>query len=81
MSTLLQATSPALSSPLLAASTPADLLLDTPVAPRSPKLAATPASYARSALSGLTVSQSTATAAIMMPMRVCAWLCCALNRL
>ena len=67
LSPLLQATSPAISSPLLADSAAAELLLDTPAAPRSPKLAATPASYARSTLSGLTVSRSTATAAIIMP--------------
>ena len=81
LSPLLQATSPAIPSPLLAASTPADLLLDTPVAPRSPKLAATPASYARSALSGLTVSQSTAMTTTIMPSWACAWLCCAFSRL
>ena len=67
VSPLLQATSPAISNPLLANPFPAELLLDTPAAPRSPKLAATPASYARSTLSGLTVSRSTATAACIMP--------------
>ena len=45
------------------------------------KLAATPASCARSTLSGLTVSQSRAMAAIIMPSWACAWLCCALKGL
>ena len=81
VSPLLQATSPAISSPPLSHSAAGELLLDTPAAPRSPKWAATPASYARSALSGLAVSRSTATAAIVMPSWACAWLCCALGRL
>ena len=77
MSPLLQATLPAIPSPLLSDSAAAALLLDTPAAPRSPKLAATAASYARSTLSGLTVSRSTAKAAIIMPSWACARLCCA----
>ena len=60
-------------SPLLQATSPAIL------PPCATKLAASPASCARSTLSGLTVSRSTAMAAISMPSWACAWLCCALK--
>ena len=81
-SPLLQATSPAIASTLQSESGPAELLLDTPAAPRSPQLTASPASYARSALSGLTVSRSKATAAMWLcPDGPCAGLRCALEGL
>ena len=71
LSPLLQATFSAIPSPLLADSGPAELCLDTSSAlkrfinNRSP---VTPgAAYARSTLGGLSVSQSTSTAAIIVP--------------